>query len=198
MYCTKCKVEVPDGSKFCLQCGARLPINNGNLKTQNRPGTPTQPLDSTHLNRVTCYVDESLFQKPNIESSVVAQLSRGDTLSIIKEEEGFYYAKLETGGRKGLTGYVGMWVVVPPETEEQEPPESVSSIIQQNRVSTVKGVQKSLERNMNLIYTGDGADLLWHWLGWIILTAITLGIYSPWAINNFCRYVVEHTEIKKS
>jgi hypothetical protein len=129
---------------------------------------------------------------------VVTQLSKGDTLSIIKEEREFYYAKLETGERKGLTGYVGMWVVVPPETEEQEPPESVLSIIQQNRVSKVKGVQESSERNMILIYTGDGADLLLHWLGWIILTAITLGIYSPWAINNFCRYVVEHTEIKKS
>jgi hypothetical protein len=129
---------------------------------------------------------------------MVAQLSKGDTLSIIKEEGEFFYAKLETGEQKGLTGYVGMWVVVPPETGGQKSPESVSSIIQQNRVSKAKGVQKSSERNMTLIYTGDGVDLLLYGLGWLILTAITLGIYSPWAINNFCRYVAEHTEIEKS
>jgi uncharacterized membrane protein YjgN (DUF898 family) len=66
-----------------------------------------------------------------------------------------------------------------------------------NQGDKVKESKRTSERNMTLIYTGDGAELLWRGLGWLILTAITCGIYYPWAINNFFRYVMEHTEIEK-
>jgi uncharacterized membrane protein YjgN (DUF898 family) len=45
-------------------------------------------------------------------------------------------------------------------------------------------------------YTGKGTDIL----GWYILSAIlitiTLGIYTPWAVNSLYRYIIEHTEVE--
>lgn len=45
-------------------------------------------------------------------------------------------------------------------------------------------------------YKGSGGGIL----GWYILSAlliiITLGIYSPWAINNLYRYIIENIEVE--
>ena len=45
-------------------------------------------------------------------------------------------------------------------------------------------------------YTGAGADILGRYILWVILTVITIGIYGPWAINSFYRYVIEHVEVE--
>jgi hypothetical protein len=137
-----------------------------------------------------------MFQKPDMESPVIAQLSKGDILSVLNEESPFYFARLETGKNKGLTGYIGMWVISPPEVEDQKQLEPIISANSQDQGVKTKEIKKSLEKKTTLRYTGDGADLLWHGIVWLLLTAITLGIYYPWALNNVCRYVVEHVEIE--
>ncbi len=51
-----------------------------------------------------------------------------------------------------------------------------------------------MSKKLMIRYTGSGADLLGRWLLWSLLTVITVGIYAPWAVNGFCRYVIEHIE----
>ena len=51
-------------------------------------------------------------------------------------------------------------------------------------------------KRVTIRYTGSGADILGRYILWAILSFITLGIYSPWAVNNFYRYVIEHTEVE--
>jgi len=45
-------------------------------------------------------------------------------------------------------------------------------------------------------FSGAGVDLLGRFILWLILSYITLGIYSPWAINNMYKYIVENIKIK--
>ncbi len=45
-------------------------------------------------------------------------------------------------------------------------------------------------------YRGSGADILGRYILWAFLILITVGIYGPWALNNFYRYVIEHTEVE--
>ena len=45
-------------------------------------------------------------------------------------------------------------------------------------------------------FSGVGVDLLGRFILWYILIIITIGIYSPWAINNMYRYIVENIKIK--
>jgi len=56
-------------------------------------------------------------------------------------------------------------------------------------------VDMASQGKVNLGYTGRGEDILGRVLLWGILTVVTLGIYSPWAINNLYRYIVEHTQV---
>lgn len=51
-------------------------------------------------------------------------------------------------------------------------------------------------KRVRIRYTGSGADILGRYILWAILSVITLGIYGPWAINNFYRYVIEHIEVE--
>jgi len=142
--------------------------------------------------RVTVLIEESIFQKPDMDSPVVGQVKKGDILSIINEEAEYYHARLETGERRGLIGYVGMWAVNPPDTEEH-PSELAMSVNTKNRGARTR---KTQEKKVNLRYTGTGSDILGNMILWAVLTAITLGIYYPWAINNLCRYIIEHIEVE--
>lgn len=45
-------------------------------------------------------------------------------------------------------------------------------------------------------YRGSGADILGRYILWAFLTLITVGIYGPWALNNFYRYVIEHVDVE--
>ncbi len=51
-------------------------------------------------------------------------------------------------------------------------------------------------KSVTIKYRGSGADILGRYILWAILSIITLGIYGPWALNNFYRYVIEHIEIE--
>lgn len=187
MHCSRCKTELSADSLFCSRCGARV---------RSKPVVSTKSSGSNRPTRVTSFIEESMFQKPDIDSPVICQLNKGDILSIINEEAGFYYAALETGEQRGLKGYVGMWAVFPPETEEQQSLELTTSVNTQNREARTKETKKTQEKNVNIRYTGSGADILWNMIGWGILSVITLGIYSAWAVNNLYRYIIEHIEVE--
>ena len=53
-------------------------------------------------------------------------------------------------------------------------------------------------RRVTINYTGNGADIFGRTLLWGLLTILTIGIYGAWAINNFYRYVIEHTVVEIS
>jgi len=59
----------------------------------------------------------------------------------------------------------------------------------------LKEVSRMPAGRVNLSYTGRGEDILGRVLLWGILTAITLGIYYPWAISNFQCYIIEHIKV---
>jgi len=52
------------------------------------------------------------------------------------------------------------------------------------------------QNRVNLQYTERGEDIFGRMILWGILTVVTLGIYSPWAITNLCRYIIEHTTVE--
>ncbi len=45
-------------------------------------------------------------------------------------------------------------------------------------------------------YTGNGAGILGWYIISFILIVVTLGIYTPWAVNSLYRYLFEHCEIE--
>ncbi len=201
MYCPECEAEIPDRSKYCLQCGSRLFVDNDAERIPNEPETSIQSAGLDQKNLAPAYrreilADEFLFQEPSIESPIAAQVTKGDDPSIIDEEDEFYHVKMETGEQQGTVGYVAMWVVTPPEDVEQPVSKLSTTAGTRSRRMKIRDTETTLGKSMTLIYTGNGGDLLWLGLGWLILTAITAGIYYPWAISNFCRYVAEHTGIE--
>jgi len=52
------------------------------------------------------------------------------------------------------------------------------------------------KNNVRVRYTGKGIDILGRYILWSILVMFTLGIYSPWMINNLFKYVIEHVEVE--
>ena len=44
-----------------------------------------------------------------------------------------------------------------------------------------------------LIFTGTGLGLFGHWLKWLVLSIITLGVYLLWVIPRLQKWVWEHT-----
>lgn len=51
-------------------------------------------------------------------------------------------------------------------------------------------------KRVTIKYQGNGVDILGRYILWAILIVITLGIYGPWALNSFYKYVVEHIEVE--
>ena len=51
-------------------------------------------------------------------------------------------------------------------------------------------------KKVTIHYRGSGADILGRYILWAILIVLTVGIYGPWALNNFYRYVIEHVEVE--
>lgn len=51
-------------------------------------------------------------------------------------------------------------------------------------------------KRVTIKYKGSGADIFGRCILWAILIAITVGIYGPWAVNNFYRYIIEHIEVE--
>ena len=47
-------------------------------------------------------------------------------------------------------------------------------------------------------YTGKGVELFGRFILWYILTIVTLGLYTPWMLNGFYRYVVENIRVQAS
>lgn len=43
-------------------------------------------------------------------------------------------------------------------------------------------------------FTGAGIGLFGHWIKWLVLIVITLGIYSFWVVPRITKWVVEHIE----
>jgi uncharacterized membrane protein YvbJ len=62
--------------------------------------------------------------------------------------------------------------------------------------SRQEGGKAMAAKRISIRYKGSGGDLLGRFILWAILTAITLGIYAPWAANNFYRYIIEHIELE--
>ena len=52
--------------------------------------------------------------------------------------------------------------------------------------------------DVTVVFNGSGADLLGRYLGWWVLLIITLGLYTPWMINGFYRYIVENITVQGS
>ena len=50
----------------------------------------------------------------------------------------------------------------------------------------------------NIRFTGSGLGLLVRFIGWYLLTILTLYIFAPWALNGMFRYAVENIEIDYS
>ena len=46
-----------------------------------------------------------------------------------------------------------------------------------------------------LKFTGKGGQIFGKWILWMLLTIVTLGIYSFWIPNNMCKWVTSHIEI---
>jgi len=51
-------------------------------------------------------------------------------------------------------------------------------------------------KRVTIKYRGSGADIFGRYILWALLSIITIGLYGPWAVNSFYRYVVEHIEIE--
>ncbi len=45
-----------------------------------------------------------------------------------------------------------------------------------------------------LVFTGTGIGLFVHWVKWLLLCIITLGIYGFWVAPRVRKWVVEHTD----
>ena len=45
-------------------------------------------------------------------------------------------------------------------------------------------------------YTGSGSAILGWYIISFILILVTLGIYTPWAVNNLYHYIFEHCELE--
>ena len=50
----------------------------------------------------------------------------------------------------------------------------------------------------NIRFTGSGLGLLLRFIAWYLLIYLTLGIFTPWAVNGMFRYAVENIEINPS
>lgn len=46
-----------------------------------------------------------------------------------------------------------------------------------------------------LSFDGTGGQLLGNWIKWLLLTIVTIGIYSFWIPNNVFKWVTKHTKI---
>ena len=51
-------------------------------------------------------------------------------------------------------------------------------------------------KRVTIKYTGSGGGILGWYLLSAILIIVTIGIYTPWAVNNLYRYIIEHTEVE--
>jgi len=60
----------------------------------------------------------------------------------------------------------------------------------------IEHVEVASQNKVNLRYTGRGEDIFGRIILWGILTVVTFGIYSPWAITNLYRYIIEHTKVE--
>ena len=45
-----------------------------------------------------------------------------------------------------------------------------------------------------LVFLGTGTGLFGHWIKWLLLSVVTLGIYSFWVAPRLQRWVVENTD----
>ena len=45
-------------------------------------------------------------------------------------------------------------------------------------------------------FNGSGVDLFGRFILWWILLYVTLGVYTPWMMNGFYRYIVENVSVK--
>ena len=49
-----------------------------------------------------------------------------------------------------------------------------------------------------LVFTGTGGDLFGYSLKWFILSVLTVGIYTFWAVPEFNKWITEHTDFEPS
>lgn len=45
-----------------------------------------------------------------------------------------------------------------------------------------------------LVFTGTGVGLFGNWIKWLLLTIVTLGIYSFWVAPRLVKWIVEHQQ----
>ena len=77
--------------------------------------------------------------------------------------------------------------------QRQTPP-----VYQQQQPGGNYGYGQQIKKRVIIKYTGNGADIFGRFLLWALLCVITIGIYGPWAVNNFYRYVIEHIEVENT
>ena len=70
-----------------------------------------------------------------------------------------------------------------------------SAPVYQQQATGNYGYGQQIKKHVSIKYTGNGADIFGRFLLWMLLCLITVGIYGPWAINNFWRYIIEHIEV---
>lgn len=51
-------------------------------------------------------------------------------------------------------------------------------------------------KRIMLKYNGSGGGILGWWIVSVILSILTIGIYTPWAVNKLYSYIVQHIELE--
>lgn len=104
MFCQHCRAQIPDGSKFCSNCGGQVTIDSYSVQ-QEAPGT-------LRVSRQSAFMATAISTKIFINGEQKASVGNADTVSI-PLEAGQYTVELKTPGNKGIS----QSITISPNTE---------------------------------------------------------------------------------
>ena len=97
MYCTNCGNSIPDGSKFCPECGKKVFDDNSNVIEEDiySPGTLT-------VIRVSSGMAAAIKTKVFVDGELKDTVGAGNSASFLLDA-GEHMLELKTPGNKGIT-----------------------------------------------------------------------------------------------
>ena len=107
------------------------------------------------------------------------------------------YSFRYTGSGFGILGHVIIGTILMVITLGIYTPWYVTSLIRYV-CDNVVGEGSQGVSNVTVSFNGSGAELLGRYIIWWVLIIITLGLYTPWMMNGFYRYIVENITVQTS